>query len=108
VISLGTNDDATAVSAFRHDVRAVLRIAGPARCVVWLTIVRDGDAYARFNDALEQEARDRETLVVVDWARMVSEHPEWLAADGTHATAVGYERRAEAVATALRRCTGER
>ncbi len=108
VISLGTNDDPTAVSAFRRDVRTVLRLAGPDRCVAWPTIARDGDAYVEFNDVLRQESQRSGNLHVVDWARMVSEHPEWLAADGIHATPDGYAHRARSVARVLRECTGGR
>jgi hypothetical protein len=108
VISLGTNDDPSEVSAFRKSVRIVLRIAGRESCVAWLTIARDGTAYDTFNAVLREEAQRHGALRVVDWARMVEEHPEWLGPDGIHATGVGYSQRARSVARELRECVDER
>jgi lysophospholipase L1-like esterase len=106
VISLGTNDDADDVVGFRRQVRAALRIAGQQRCVVWVTMARDGATFAGFNDLLADEARRSDRLRVVDWARMVEAAPELLAGDGIHATETGYTRRAAAVARAVRDCPG--
>jgi hypothetical protein len=104
VISLGTNDPADATSAFRSAVREALRLVGEHRCLVWVSIVRDGDAYAAFNDVLEDERRGSTRLVVVGWDGMVQAHPEWLTSDGVHATSEGYAARAEAVAGAVEEC----
>jgi hypothetical protein len=106
VISLGTNDPAGDVEGFRADLRDALAAAGPRRCVVWLTIHREG--HERFNDVLRREAAERPNLLLVDWAAMVRAHPEWLAADGVHATPGGYARRAEAVAQAVESCQAVR
>jgi lysophospholipase L1-like esterase len=35
---------------------------------------------------------------------MVTEHPEWLSADGVHASEAGYRARAEAIARVARDC----
>jgi hypothetical protein len=102
VISLGTNDPASDRAGFRESLRDALGAAGPARCVVWLTIYRDG--HDGFNDILRSEAAQRPNLMLVDWAGMVRDHPEWLASDGVHATPEGYEGRAEAVARAIEAC----
>lgn len=104
VVSLGTNDPSSAVDAFRGDVEAALRIAGPARCVVWATIHRDGDAYGGFDRVLHDEAARNRNLRVVEWAAMVRAHPDWLAPDGIHASPQGYRARAVAVAVALQGC----
>ena len=37
--SLGTNDDPSDVTGFRSAIRAVMRVAGGGRCVVWANIV---------------------------------------------------------------------
>jgi NADH:ubiquinone oxidoreductase subunit len=106
-VSLGTNDDPRAVSSFRDSIRAVMNAAGPRRCVVWTNIVRPpvaGASYAGYNHALAEESRSRETLRVVNWARMVRENPQWLVGDGVHVSAEGYEARARAVARSVRRC----
>jgi lysophospholipase L1-like esterase len=106
-VSLGTNDDPRSVSAFRSAVREVMAVAGPRRCVVWANVVRPpvaGASYAGYNRALARESRPRKNLRVVNWARMVRENSYWLAGDGVHVSAEGYQVRARAVARSVRRC----
>ena len=106
-VSLGTNDDPNTVDVFRAAIRAVMQVAGPRRCVVWTNIVRPavaGASYAGLNRALAAESRPRENLRVVNWARMVREHPQWLAGDGVHVNVDGYRARAKAIAQSVRRC----
>jgi hypothetical protein len=106
-VSLGTNDDPRRVSAFRESIRAVMDLVGPSRCVVWANIVRSpahGKSYSGYNRALAAESRPRDNMRVVNWARLVRDNPDWLAADGVHATAAGYEGRARLVARSVRRC----
>jgi hypothetical protein len=106
-VSLGTNDDPRIPQAFEDTIDEAMRIAGPERCVIWADIVRPavaGVSYRAMNAVLRREARGRENLEVVGWARMVRRHPEWLAADGVHASAAGYRARARAYGRATRRC----
>ena len=106
-VSLGTNDDPNQVDAFRAAIRDVMEVAGPHRCVVWTIIVRPpvaGASYAGYNRALAVESRPRENLRVVNWARMVHQHPEWLSDDGVHVNVDGYRARATAIAQSVRRC----
>jgi GDSL-like Lipase/Acylhydrolase family len=106
-VSLGTNDDPNQTGAFRDAVREVMNVAGARRCVVWTNIRRPpvaGASYAGYNQVLAQESSRRENLRVVNWVRMVREHPEWLASDGVHVNAAGYQARAKAIARSVRRC----
>jgi lysophospholipase L1-like esterase len=106
-VSLGTNDDPNDVAGFRAAVRDVMKVAGSRRCVVWTNIVRPkaaGATYAGYNRVLAQEDRRRKNLRVVNWVRMVRQHPEWLVGDGVHVNADGYKARAKAVARAVQRC----
>jgi opacity protein-like surface antigen len=106
-VSLGTNDDPRQVEGFRAAVGDVMEVAGAERCVVWTNIVRPavrGRSYAGYNRALTGEARARDNLRIVNWARMVRHHPGWLANDGVHVSAAGYRARARAVARHVRRC----
>lgn len=108
-VSLGTNDDPRNLSGFRAAIREVMAVAGPRRCVVWANIVRPpvaGASYAGYNRVLREESKPRENLRVVDWARMVRQNPGWLAGDGVHVTATGYQYRASRVAKSVRRCHG--
>lgn len=104
VISLGTNDPRGDAAGFRRNVREALALAGPGRCVVWVNLAGASGTYEELNRVLRDEARRVENLRVVDWAGMLAEHPEWLAADGVHGTEAGYARRADAVAAAVRAC----
>jgi lysophospholipase L1-like esterase len=106
-VSLGTNDDPRSLTAFRSAIRAVMAVAGPRRCVVWANVVRPpvaGATYAGYNRVLAQESKPRKNLRVVNWARMVRENSYWLAGDGVHVSAEGYQVRARAVARSVRRC----
>jgi lysophospholipase L1-like esterase len=106
-VSLGTNDDPNQVSVFRAAIREVMDVAGARRCVVWTNIVRPpvaGASYAGYNRALAAESRPRDNLRVVNWARMVHTHPEWLSSDRVHVNAEGYQARAKAIAQSVRRC----
>ena len=104
VVSLGTNDPASAVASFRAGVRRAVGLVGPRRCLVWATIHRDGGAYAAFNAVLRAEAKLNRNVRVVEWAAMIDVHPEWLAPDGIHGTPDGYRARAAADVEAMLQC----
>lgn len=106
VVSLGTNDPDGSERAFRGLVDAALDHAGPARCVVWATIVRDGEPRAAFNDVLGDAASMHGNLRLVDWAELVVDDATLLAGDGVHGSPSGYARRARAIAGAVRACAG--
>ncbi len=102
VVSLGTNDPIGAVDAFRANVAETLRIAGAERCVVWATIHRDD--YEPFNQILRDASAGNRNLRLVEWTSMIRAHPDWLAADGIHATPEGYKARAKAIVDSMRTC----
>ena len=107
VVDLGTNDDPSAVGNFRSYVQAVVKAAGPSRCVIWSTINRppyDGISYAGYNAALASlDARYR-NLHVFDWAALARAHPEWFGSDGVHPTNAGYRARAAGLARLVKSC----
>jgi lysophospholipase L1-like esterase len=104
VISLGTNDPQDAVTDFEHAAEKALALAGPHRCIVWLTIHRDGMAYEPFNAVLRDLAAENHNLRVVEWARMAEQHPSYLAPDEIHGSPEGYAARAKAIVAAMRSC----
>jgi hypothetical protein len=89
---------------FRRAVTEALDLAGAHRCVVWLAVHRDGAAYEPFNVALRGVADRNGNLRVVEWGRMVEQHPSYLAADGIHGSPDGYAARAKAIVAAMRSC----
>lgn len=105
VVSLGTNDPATEVTAFRKDVTRFLELVGPNRCVIWATIWRDGQPNDEFNEVLRDAAEANRRVTLVEWAAMVQESPELLASDGLHGNEDGYRERARAVAAAVKSCS---
>ena len=107
VFALGTNDDPHNVSGFRNAVESVLSIAGRTRCVVVPTIVRPpvgGAGYSGFNSALNDVPKHHQNLRIVDWAGLVAANRGWLAGDGVHVNATGYQARARAIAKQVERC----
>ena len=105
VVSAGTNDDPGTVSRFARTVREAVATAGPARCVVWATIVRPpyaGVSYAGYNRALRTSAKHHPTLHVLDWDAMARAHPSWFGSDGVHPSMTGYRARAAATARLIR------
>ena len=105
VVSLGTNDADGSEAEFRRLVAEAIGIAGPRRCIVWATILRDGEPRDGFNRVLE-EASSRSGVRLVDWARMAVDDGSLLAADRVHGTPEGYARRAEETARVVRSCPG--
>ena len=107
IFALGTNDDPRAVSAFRDALEATLAVVGRTRCVVVPNIVRPpvgGASYAGYNGAIADLDRREKNFREVDWAKLVSRHRGWLADDGAHVTAEGYQARARAIAKQVERC----
>lgn len=104
VVSLGTNDPEGTEGEFRALVAEALAIAGPSRCVVWATVVRDGEPRAGFNDVLSEAAASEPSLRLVDWAALVAGDETLLASDRVHGSPFGYARRAQETAVVVREC----
>jgi hypothetical protein len=107
MVSAGTNGSPSAITLFKADVRKVLRIVGPKRCVVWANVVRppyQGVSYDGINRALAQLDRQYKNLLVFDWAGMIRRNPGALSADGVHVDVPFYKKRAQAMAALAKRC----
>ena len=107
VLSLGTNDDPSAVGAFAEDVRRVALAAGGNRCVIWSTVARppyNGISYDGYNRVLRRAAATYANFRVFDWEALAEAHPGWFGPDGVHPTASGYRARALALARLVKSC----
>jgi hypothetical protein len=107
VISLGTNDDPGDADAFRSRVEQLLELLPSWRCVIWATLWRDGAPETTLNDVLQDVARTRPNVHLLDWAGMLRDHPDWRAPDETHGSPEGYRARAEEVARIARACSAD-
>ena len=104
VVSLGTNDVEGSEGEFRRLVDDAVHIVGPNRCLVWATIVRDGEERTGFDDVLRDAAAAHPSLRLVEWASLVADDSSLLAGDRVHGTPDGYARRARETARAIRDC----
>jgi hypothetical protein len=107
IVSAGTNGSPSAITLFKADVRKVLRLAGPKRCVIWANVVRppyQGVSYDGINRALADLDLRNRNLVVFDWARMIARNPGALSEDGVHVDVPFYRKRAQALASLAKRC----
>ena len=101
-VSLGTDDDPSAKTAFRRNVERVVDVAGPGRCVLWTEIRRSplrGVSYDGLNGVLRDVAGAHPNFHVVD---AVGER-----AGDVHLTPAGYRTRANAIADAARSCVAD-
>lgn len=98
VLALGTNDGPSPHRIKQHVLRS-LRMAGPTRQVVWLTIKRPG-GYKPVNKMLRAMDARYANLHVVDWAKTVTRYPGLISGDRVHGTSRGYQVRAKMIADA--------
>ena len=107
VISLGANDDPSAVSVFAGNVRRISTIAGRERCVIWSTVVRppyNGVSYEGYNRVLRRAAVTLANFRLFEWEALAKTHPRWFGSDGVHPTAEGYRARAASLARLVKSC----
>jgi hypothetical protein len=108
--SLFTNDDPTHVDELDAAVRDSLERLGSRDCALWATIVRPdvaGISYGAANRRLRELAVEDDRVRIVDWARAVKRHREWLTKDHVHPTAEGYAARARLYARAATQCADD-
>lgn len=108
VMSIGGNDDPNNVAGFRDTVAKTVGIAGPNRCIVWpnhySTKPVNGGTFDGYNQVLGDFEQRNRNFHVVNWAAIAREHPGWMAPDGIHVNATGYQARARAIAQQVRKC----
>ena len=86
VVSLGTND---LPSDFPTAARALLRLAGPDRCVLWYDVHR-ASTQDEINATLAALAVHHPNLHLLQWQTLADAHPEWFGLDGIHPAQEGY------------------
>ena len=106
IVSSGTNDPVANV--LEESARRILDTLGPARCVVWVDVVRPdrvGDSQTMMNAALDRAVSGRPNVRVLHWTDLVAAHPEWMSGDGIHPGQDGAQARAQAFAAAAEACS---
>lgn len=98
VVSLGTND---LPADFPAAARAMLRLAGPSRCVLWYDVHR-ASTQDQINATLSGLARRHANLHLLDWEALAQAHPEWFGLDGIHPDTAGYLARTALATDAVR------
>jgi hypothetical protein len=86
VVSLGTND---LPADFPTGARAMLRLAGPDRCVLWYDVYRTS-TQDQINATLTQLARRHANLHLLGWEALAQANPGWFGPDGIHPAQEGY------------------
>jgi hypothetical protein len=108
VMSIGGNDDPNNVGGFRDTVAKTVQIAGPNRCVVWpnhfATKEVNGGNFEGYNNVLADFEKRNRNFRIVNWVAIARAHPGWMAPDGIHVNATGYQARARAIAKQVRNC----
>ncbi len=101
VVALGTNDGPSS-SATRSNVRKVMRKAGPRRQVIWVNVVRPG-GYSRVNREFRRADAKYDNLTVIDWAKYIRQHRNYLGGDRVHLNNSGYRMRGKIIAQQVRK-----
>lgn len=105
VVALGTNDAPDPKTMRRH-VKTVLARAAQ-RPVLWVSVWRAPE-YGRVNRMLSRLDAKSSQLSVLRWDLFIKANPQYLASDGVHLTAAGYEVRGKMIADSVRALLGSR
>jgi hypothetical protein len=109
LFALGTNDYDDSTSEFAGELREVMHIAGPHRCVVIPTIYAYGDRPA-MNEAIEDIARQYgpRRVQVAQWAALVERGAVTLGDEVHPPDGAGYMVRAALIDRAIAACAAAR
>ncbi|MEO8162295.1 MAG: hypothetical protein ABI590_00825 [Ilumatobacteraceae bacterium] len=105
VIQLGGNDMGHWSPSIVAEVNQILDDAANLDCVRWVNLGGAIPNLAEMNMLLADQAASRDNFAVIDWAKAVADHPEWLDLDGVHPSdPVGEVGFASLVAESVRAC----
>ena len=102
VLGLGTNGSIGDLNLYKDKMLIMLDYLGPNRQIFWVNICfPPGDTYYDFqftnNNYLKELSAVYPNLHEVNWHDPVSQHPEWLIADGIHPTEEGSQHYAQII-----------
>lgn len=105
IVALGSND--ALIYPKRKHAAAISEMMdriGRGHKVMWINAYvpeREPQA-AAWNTSLDEVAAMRDDMYVFDWAGLAFQNQNWLAIDGLHCSALGYQKRSEMIGRASR------
>ena len=108
VIALGTNDGFFGTPDPGGDAALLLDLLDRVRCVRWIGVAGVKGKPALVNIPIAEAVDRHRNAVLLDWANVAREHPEWHEPDGVHHTPEGMEAFAAFIADAVRSCGSPR
>ncbi|HSB86250.1 MAG TPA: GDSL-type esterase/lipase family protein, partial [Ilumatobacteraceae bacterium] len=103
IVGLGTND-AVIYSKSKHAavIAEMMDHIGRGHRVMWINIYLPDKRHVQdsWNAALEEMARNRDDMSVLDWAGIIAGNKRWMAKDGLHCSPTGYQQRSLVVGEA--------
>lgn len=85
VIALGTNGPIAGAERYAVQTNELLEYLGPNRHIFWVNVYCPKLTWQQTNnDCIRDMPIAHPNVTVVDWYRLVKDHPEWLTSDGIH------------------------
>jgi hypothetical protein len=101
VIALGANDTETGL-AFMEWIEGMIDVFPPTGRIVWVNFYNTVDTSWQTKNAIVAfVASFHRNVTVLDWASVISQHPEDILPDGIHYTPAGYVLRALTIGAAV-------
>ncbi|MBD8976607.1 acyltransferase family protein [Veillonella magna] len=107
VIGLGTNGPI--MGYYEHETKDLVNYLGPDRMIFWVNVYGPKLEWEKpNNEYLEQLAKERDNIVIVNWHDLAAKHPEWLSEDGIHPNDEGIKEYAKLLHDTMEKTLAEK